>query len=62
MTITNNSTYVLENTGNEMFSIPKGSVLITESEGNITVRLKSSRKVLFTTNEYTEDELIQIFY
>ena len=47
MTITNNSTYVLVNTGNEMFSIPKGSVLITESEGSITVRLKSSRKVLF---------------
>ena len=62
MTITNNSTYVLVNTGKEMFSVPKGSVLITESEGNITVRLKSSRKVLFTTNEYTEDELIQIFY
>lgn len=60
MIITDKGTYVLVNTGNEMFSIPKGSVLITESEGSTTVRLKSSRKVLFTIN--TEDDLTQIFY
>lgn len=60
MTITDKGTYVLVNTGSEMFSIPKGSVLITESEGSTTVRLKSSRKVLFTIN--TEEDLTKIFY
>ena len=64
MTITNNGTYVIIDTGKEKYSIAKGAVIVTQSEDSVQLRLNGNRQVLvcIPTTEYSAEDLISILY